>query len=159
MGKAVANLMAHKLLQDGERAPAAGKPRLPRGVNHKTYLFKSQKRSVGAILRAARTGAGRGGSGEWSLRAVALRTGVNVSLLSQIETGKRRPAADDLINLADALGLDREELLVRAGYLPESALGNRGAANLTARERALIQRLRKNARLRAVVEQLIELFD
>ncbi len=124
--------------------PARWRGRKP---GRKTVVFRSAGKSIGAYLRACRFRHGRNGKREWSLRSVAQRAEVNHGLLSQIETGKRRPVAGDLLQLADVLGEDREQLLVRAGYLPQSALANRGAFNLNAVERELIQRLRAHPRL------------
>ncbi len=118
-----------------------------RGPGRKTHVSRNTAASLGAYLRACRMRKGRNGRGEWSLRSVAREAEMNHSILSQVETGKRRAVADDLLHLADVLGEDREELLVRAGYLPASALDNRGAFNLTAVERRLIEQVRAHPRL------------
>lgn len=113
-----------------------------RGRTRKTLAFRPTAATLGQYLRACRMRGGRNGRGEWSLRSVAQRAEMNPSTLSQVETGKRRIVADDLLRLADVLGEDREELLVRAGYLPASALANRGRYQLNAAERQLIDRVR-----------------
>jgi transcriptional regulator with XRE-family HTH domain len=103
--------------------------------------------TLGQYLRACRFRVGRNGRGEWSLRHVAQQAEMSHTSLSQVETGKRRIVADDLLHLADVLGEDREELLVRAGYLPASALDNRGKYQLNAAERQLIDKLRAQPHL------------
>ena len=55
----------------------------------------------------------------------------------------------------NVLGEDREELLVRAGYLPASALDNRGEFELTVAERELILRVRAHPRLLAPLNTLL----
>jgi len=111
--------------------------------------------ALGRHLRACRLRDGRNGRDEWSLRAVARRAEINPAILSQVETGQRRATADSLLRLADTLGEDREELLARAGYLPASALANRGQYHLTAAERLLIDQVRAHPRLLVPLNALL----
>ena len=127
--------------------PRPLRSRSRRGPGRKTHVSHGTATSLGAYLRACRMRHGRQGRGEWSLRSVAREAEMNHSILSQVENGKRRAVADDLLHLADVLGEDREELLVRAGYLPASALDNRGTFNLAAAERRLIEQVRAHPRL------------
>ena len=140
------------------RAPTRDRPPVFDRRRRKTRQFQMTGKDLGAYLRACRLRTGGPGHRHWSLRAVALRAEINHGLLSQIERGLRRPVAGDLLKLADVLGLDREELLVRAGYLPASALANRGAYRLNANERRLVGALRANPRLQSVVEALVAAF-
>ncbi len=41
-----------------------------------------------------------------SLRQLAAATGVHSAYLSQIETGRRAPRADELLRIGEALGID-----------------------------------------------------
>jgi len=125
------------------------------GPRRKVRAFQASGKSFGAYIRSCRLREGRNGKREWSLRSVARRAEINPAVLSQIETGKRRAVAEDVLRLADVLGEDREGLLVRAGYLPESALANRGEFNLTAAEREIIKHLRANPHLVAPLQALL----
>lgn len=66
---------------------------------------------LGAYLREQREAA------QLSLRQLAERAGMSNPYLSQVERGLRRPSAEILSALADALGLSAEALYVRAGIL------------------------------------------
>jgi transcriptional regulator with XRE-family HTH domain len=57
--------------------------------------------------------------GEMSLRKLAELAGVSNPYLSQIERGLRKPSADILRQIAQALSLSAETLYVRAGILDE----------------------------------------
>jgi transcriptional regulator with XRE-family HTH domain len=140
------------------RAPIFDRPAVHDKRRRKTRQFQMSGKELGAYLRASRLSTGVQGSRHWSLRAVAKRAEINHGLLSQIERGKRRPVADDLLRLADVLHLDREELLVRAGYLPVSALANRNPDRLSSSERKVVEALRTNPRLHTVVETLVAAF-
>lgn len=60
---------------------------------------------LGLKLRGKRQEAGL------SLKRLAGRTGVSISYLSEIETGRKYPKPDKLLRLADALGLPFDELV------------------------------------------------
>lgn len=62
----------------------------------------SQPQSAGAVLRAARTGAGL------SQAALAARSGVSQSVISVYEAGRRQPSLPMLANLVEAAGCDLE---------------------------------------------------
>jgi transcriptional regulator with XRE-family HTH domain len=135
--------------------PAGDRPpkRLPaprkQGPRRKVRAFAASGKSFGAYLRQCRFRNGRHGNRFWSLRSVARRAEISPAVLSQVETGKRRAVADDVLRLAAVLNESREELLVRAGYLPSSALVNRGGLALTTSERRIIIALRSHPQLLA----------
>lgn len=68
---------------------------------------------VGAFIRSQRERA------EMSMRKLAEAAGVSNPYLSQIERGMRKPSADILKQLAQALRISVETLYVRAGILPD----------------------------------------
>lgn len=68
---------------------------------------------IGRRLRALRLEKGV------TIRALARKVGVDFSYISQIEHQKRQPSRDLVTRFAVALGVDADELLVTAGYLPE----------------------------------------
>lgn len=68
---------------------------------------------VGAFIRSQRERA------EMSIRKLAELAEVSNPYLSQIERGLRRPSADVLQQVANALRISVETLYVRAGILPD----------------------------------------
>jgi len=73
---------------------------------------------LGAFIRAQREIA------RMSVRKLAELADVSNPYLSQIERGMRRPSAEILQQLADALRISAESLYVRAGFLrPETERG------------------------------------
>ena len=70
-------------------------------------------RDVGAFIREQRR------LGELSLRRLAELAGVSNPYLSQVERGLRKPSAEILRQIAQALHLSAETLYVRAGILDE----------------------------------------
>ena len=68
---------------------------------------------VGAFIRAQRERA------EISIRKLAELADVSNPYLSQIERGLRKPSADVLQQVANALRISVESLYVRAGILPD----------------------------------------
>ncbi len=147
--------LRYAILDPHETPPPPRRLRFRKGHSRKTQAFHPNVVSVGQHLRACRFRHGRNGRGEWSLRCVAQHAEMSHSILSQVETGKRRIVADDLLRLADVLGEDREELLVRAGYLPPSALANRGQYHLTGAERQLIDAARAEPHLLDLLKALL----
>ena len=151
--------IVHTIMRDLDRAedrprrPSKGRRRR-RGINRKTRVFQSSSPGLGAYLRACRLRSGREGRRQWSLRSVARRAEICGSTLSQIETGKRRATAGDLLRLAAVLNEDHEALLVRAGYLPVTAPGRR-PLSLSAAEQELIRRLRIRPQLVAPLNALL----
>jgi transcriptional regulator with XRE-family HTH domain len=79
-------------------------------------------RDLGEFIREQRR------LGEMSLRKLAELAGVSNPYLSQIERGLRKPSADILRQIAQALSLSAETLYVRAGILDETP----GAVDLIA---------------------------
>jgi transcriptional regulator with XRE-family HTH domain len=49
----------------------------------------------------------------WSQRSLAQRVGIGTSYVTLIESGRRKPSLSVVARLADALGLDRQEVLLR----------------------------------------------
>jgi transcriptional regulator with XRE-family HTH domain len=98
----------------------------------------SRLRELGAFIREQRNAA------QLSLRTLAQRAGISNPYLSQIERGLRRPSADILQRVADALRISAESLYVQAGILEERRGGLdehiRAAAELTeSQKRALLE--------------------
>lgn len=108
------------------------------GTRDRTGAAASRVRDVGAFIREQRT------SAQLSLRTLAARAGISNPYLSQIERGLRRPSADILQRVADALRISAETLYVQAGML-EDRHGSldehiRAAPELTeAQKRALLE--------------------
>ena len=71
---------------------------------------------VGAFIRSQRERA------EMSIRRLAELADVSNPYLSQIERGLRKPSADILQQVANALRISVETLYVRAGILPDDEL-------------------------------------
>src|SRR3954449_10825508 len=69
---------------------------------------------LGAFIREQRR------LGELSLRKLSELAGVSNPYLSQIERGVRRPSAEILRQIAQAMNLSAETLYVRAGILDEA---------------------------------------
>jgi len=98
----------------------------------------SRLRELGAFIRDQRTAA------QLSLRSLAERAGISNPYLSQIERGLRKPSADILQRVADALRISAETLYVQAGILEERRGGLdehiRAATELTeSQRRALLE--------------------
>jgi len=72
---------------------------------------------VGAFIRSQRERA------EISIRKLAELANVSNPYLSQIERGLRKPSADVLQQVANALRISVESLYVRAGILPDEERG------------------------------------
>jgi transcriptional regulator with XRE-family HTH domain len=71
--------------------------------------------SLGTYIRTARTKRGI------KARDLARQLGISNSYLSDIEYDRRRPAPHLLEKIADALGLPRDDLMARAGYVGPEA--------------------------------------
>jgi len=78
-----------------------------------TESAAARVRDLGAFIREQRV------SSQLSLRSLASRAGISNPYLSQIERGLRRPSADILQRVADALRISAESLYVQAGMLEE----------------------------------------
>lgn len=108
------------------------------GASGSEHAATPRLRDVGAFIREQRT------SAKMSLRALAERSGISNPYLSQIERGLRKPSADILQRVADALRISAETLYVQAGILEErrGSLDEyiRAAAELTeSQKRALLE--------------------
>jgi transcriptional regulator with XRE-family HTH domain len=83
----------------------------------RTSLTPDQAQQLGTLLRARRAAL------ELSLRQVAQLTGLNISTLSEIETGVNlSPLPDTLKLLAGALGLSVSDVFVATNWLPADEL-------------------------------------
>jgi transcriptional regulator with XRE-family HTH domain len=107
-------------------------------TSHAAEAAATRVRNVGAFIREQRT------SAQLSLRTLASRAGISNPYLSQIERGLRRPSADILQRVANALRISAESLYVQAGMLEErpAALDEhiRAASELTeGQKRALLE--------------------
>jgi transcriptional regulator with XRE-family HTH domain len=105
---------------------------------HASEAAVSRLRELGAFIREQRNAA------QLSLRTLAENAGISNPYLSQIERGLRRPSADILQRVADALRISAETLYVRAGILEERRGGLdehiRASADLTeSQKRALLE--------------------
>jgi transcriptional regulator with XRE-family HTH domain len=103
-----------------------------------TNSAKDAVRDLGAFIREQRKQA------ELSLRHLANLAGVSNPYLSQIERGLRKPSAEILQRVAEALRISAETLYVKAGILDErdDDLAARIAADSTLTEkqrRALLE--------------------
>jgi transcriptional regulator with XRE-family HTH domain len=78
-----------------------------------TDTLETRWRELGEFIRDQRN------LGQLSLRKLADRAGVSNPYLSQIERGLRRPSAEILQQIAQALEISAETLYVRAGILTE----------------------------------------
>ena len=78
-----------------------------------TDALETRWRELGEFIRDQRN------LGQLSLRKLADRAGVSNPYLSQIERGLRRPSAEILQQIAQALEISAETLYVRAGILTE----------------------------------------
>ena len=57
----------------------------------------------------------------WSQERVAALSGMDLALVSRLESGQRNPTPDSLAKLSGALGLpdkDRDYLYIEAGFVP-----------------------------------------
>ncbi|GFP44078.1 hypothetical protein HKBW3C_03210, partial [Candidatus Hakubella thermalkaliphila] len=70
-------------------------------------------RQLGERLRAARLSRG------WSLADLAGRLHVSKGYVSRLECGKARPALTMVAGLGRLLGIETEELLIWADFLPD----------------------------------------
>ncbi len=68
-------------------------------------------KGLGDYLKEQRTAA------ELSLRQLAEQAGISNPYLSQIERGLRKPSADVLQQIAQALRISAEQLYIKAGFL------------------------------------------
>jgi transcriptional regulator with XRE-family HTH domain len=91
----------------------------------------------------------------WSQVDLARRVGVRSSHISRVEANERRPSADLVIRLAEALGADHDEWLTLAGYQPINRMDV--SAQLALRIAGIIARIgRKEEQERAI--RLLEAF-
>jgi len=100
-----------QLLAGGDSVSTVPGPSdLPRELGD---LAQRAERNIGEFIRDLRSNA------RISLRELAERAGVSNPYLSQIERGLRKPSAEVLAQLADALRVSTALMYLRAGLLPE----------------------------------------
>lgn len=98
-------------------------------MNDEAKGSTAQDRNLGLFLRKARDDRGM------SLRAVEAATDKEVSnaYLSQLESGKiTKPSPHILFALSEALSIEYDELMRRAGYLKEAQKSNESQKHGTA---------------------------
>lgn len=97
-----------------------------------------QQPTVGEYVRQRREEAGL------SIRELARRADIDFTHLSRIEKGEKRPTAESLQKIGDALGIDSGELLAYAGIhpsLPEPRAYFRRKLGVDADEAEVLARL------------------
>jgi DNA-binding XRE family transcriptional regulator len=88
----------------GEEELSAGQTfRLPIPAETKA-LMRQQRQALAGRLKSHRV------EKSWTQEELARRSGVGQSAISTIESGRCRPQVGTLVKLADALGLDKEDL-------------------------------------------------
>jgi len=85
------------------------------------HFAERAERDIGKFIRDLRS------SARISLRELADRAGVSNPYLSQIERGLRRPSAEVLSQLAEALRVSTAVMFLRAGLLPDNGHSVLGA--------------------------------
>jgi transcriptional regulator with XRE-family HTH domain len=75
-------------------------------------MTESTQIELGKILKEARE------KKAYTLRQLGEKTEITYSYISAVERGKYLPSKDKLIRLSDALDLNKEDLLVLAGFSP-----------------------------------------
>jgi transcriptional regulator with XRE-family HTH domain len=91
---------------------------------------------IGGFIREQRD------SAQMSIRQLAQASGVSNPYLSQIERGLRRPSAQMLARIAEALRISAETLYVQAGILTEPT-GDMSVATAIARDTSLTEGQRR----------------
>jgi transcriptional regulator with XRE-family HTH domain len=91
---------------------------------------------IGGFIREQRDAA------QMSIRQLAQASGVSNPYLSQIERGLRRPSAQMLSRIAEALRISAETLYVQAGILTEPT-GDTSVATAIARDTTLTESQRR----------------
>lgn len=89
-------------------------------------LGMSTSNKIAAALHAARL-AKKAKGGKFTLENLSEITGISVSQLSRFESGKRRPRAEELVQIAAALGTTAIELL---GGVPATELAGANSPKL-----------------------------
>jgi HTH-type transcriptional regulator, competence development regulator len=79
-------------------------------------MKKADKKSFGSFLKKLRLNNGL------SIKKLSNELKVNYSYLSKIENGHSLPSDEFIIRLASLYDCDREELLARAGTIPEDII-------------------------------------
>ena len=77
---------------------------------------KRKAKSFGAVLKSLRNAKG------YSIKTLAEQVEVNYTYLSKLENGHSSPSEDFIERIATFFNYDKEELMVRAGKIPEDIL-------------------------------------
>ncbi len=102
-----------------------------------THAVGQRAATLGDYLRDQRRAA------QLSLRQLAEQAGVSNPYLSQIERGLRRPSADVLQQLANALRISAETLYIRAGILDSDESAERSVQRAVLADAGLTERQRQ----------------
>lgn len=95
---------------DGGRAASAAEELRDAGAQAAEDAWSAQVNALGGFIRAQRQMA------KLSLREMAAMTKVSNAYLSQVERGLHQPSLKVLRSIADALHLDTDQMLSRAGW-------------------------------------------
>jgi transcriptional regulator with XRE-family HTH domain len=69
--------------------------------------------TFGMLIKSLRKSQG------YSIKSLSSRLGINFSYISKIENNRSNPSEDLIVKIADIFNYDKEELMIRAGKLPE----------------------------------------
>jgi transcriptional regulator with XRE-family HTH domain len=79
-------------------------------------MTKRKTESFGTVLKSLRSANG------YSIKTLAEQVEVNYTYLSKLENGHSSPSEDFIERIATFFNYDKEELMVRAGKIPEDIL-------------------------------------
>lgn len=79
-------------------------------------MTKGKSKAFGAFFKKIRKGKG------YSIKQLSPRLDVNYSYLSKIENGHSTPSEDFIDRISIFFEIDKEELMVRAGKVPDDIL-------------------------------------
>ncbi|MGD0217105.1 MAG: helix-turn-helix transcriptional regulator [Desulfobaccales bacterium] len=79
-------------------------------------MKKADKKSFGSFLKKLRLTKG------YSIKKLSNELSINYSYLSKIENGHSLPSDEFITRIAGLFGYDNEELLARAGKIPDDVI-------------------------------------
>jgi HTH-type transcriptional regulator, competence development regulator len=79
-------------------------------------MKKAGKKSFGSFLKKLRLNRG------YSIKKLSIELNINYSYLSKIENGHSLPSDEFITRIAELFGYDNEELLARAGKIPDDII-------------------------------------
>lgn len=79
-------------------------------------MKKADKKSFGSFLKKLRVNKG------YSIKKLSNELSINYSYLSKIENGHSLPSDEFITRIAGLFGYDNEELLARAGKIPDDII-------------------------------------